>query len=274
MSAPTSSRPAEGCGAFAEAAARSRARMVIGEERRSASSGLPPRSRMPPPREDRPGPARLRDRRAARAGRHGLREATLARPRPARARLRPGALRGDRARSAARATRRASAGARRRRSARGARGSGPRTGRSCSRPRRRRGRRGGPAPAGLGRSAACATAATASAGCATSAAGCSSGRRRSACSCARQRAGDPRLRVDRHAPHDRLPEPHLLRPTLYGRWTSPPRLLQDGASRRTIRRHALIRRAARSPASSRAGPTRPASGTCSARSATASPRST
>ena len=42
----------------------------------------------------------------------------------------------------------------------------------------------------------------------------------------------------------------------------------------TIRRHELIARAAPSPASSRAAPTRPASGTCSAASATTSPPST
>src|SRR5690349_9852406 len=45
----------EGCGAFAEAAASGRARMVIGEERAVSDLWSAARKRMPPPRRDRPG---------------------------------------------------------------------------------------------------------------------------------------------------------------------------------------------------------------------------
>jgi RimJ/RimL family protein N-acetyltransferase len=45
----------EGCDAFAEAAARSRARMVIGEERAVSELWSVLRKRLPRPREDRPG---------------------------------------------------------------------------------------------------------------------------------------------------------------------------------------------------------------------------
>lgn len=44
-----------GCGAFAEAAARGRARMLIGEERAVGELWEEARTRMPRPREDRPG---------------------------------------------------------------------------------------------------------------------------------------------------------------------------------------------------------------------------
>src|SRR5581483_10311394 len=57
----------EGCGAFADAAARGRARMVIGDARAVGELWDAARSRMPPPREDRP----------SQPGQTGLREATL-----------------------------------------------------------------------------------------------------------------------------------------------------------------------------------------------------
>jgi len=67
----------EGCGAFADAAARGRARMVIGEERAVGELWGAVRSRMPPPREDRPGqPVYVLDE-PPEPGVTGLREATL-----------------------------------------------------------------------------------------------------------------------------------------------------------------------------------------------------
>jgi ribosomal protein S18 acetylase RimI-like enzyme len=45
----------DGCGAFAEAAARGRARMLIGEERAVGELWDEAAGRMPPPRQDRPG---------------------------------------------------------------------------------------------------------------------------------------------------------------------------------------------------------------------------
>jgi ribosomal protein S18 acetylase RimI-like enzyme len=68
----------EGCEAFAEAAARSRARMVIGEEAAVGQLWQAAASRMPRPREDRPGqPVYVLDEPPA-PGETGLREATLA----------------------------------------------------------------------------------------------------------------------------------------------------------------------------------------------------
>src|ERR671937_2413767 len=67
----------EGCGAFADAAARGRARMVIGDERAVGELWTAVRSRMPPPREDRPGqPVYVLDE-PPEPGATGLREATL-----------------------------------------------------------------------------------------------------------------------------------------------------------------------------------------------------
>jgi ribosomal protein S18 acetylase RimI-like enzyme len=67
-----------GCSAFAEVTARSRARMVIGEERAVGELWDAVASRMPPPREDRPGqPVYVTDEPPA-AGETGLREATTA----------------------------------------------------------------------------------------------------------------------------------------------------------------------------------------------------
>jgi hypothetical protein len=67
----------EGCGAFAEAAARGRARMVIGEERAVGDLWEAARKRLPRPREDRPGqPVYVIDE-PPEPGETGLREATL-----------------------------------------------------------------------------------------------------------------------------------------------------------------------------------------------------
>jgi ribosomal protein S18 acetylase RimI-like enzyme len=68
----------QGCAAFAEVTARSRARMVIGEERAVGELWDAVASRMPPPREDRPGqPVYVIDEPPA-PGETGLREATTA----------------------------------------------------------------------------------------------------------------------------------------------------------------------------------------------------
>jgi hypothetical protein len=68
----------QGCGAFAEVTARSRARMVIGEERAVGELWDAVSSRMPAPREDRPGqPVYVIDEPPA-PGESGLREATTA----------------------------------------------------------------------------------------------------------------------------------------------------------------------------------------------------
>ena len=68
----------QGCGAFAEVTARSRARMVIGEERAVGELWAAVSSRMPAPREDRPGqPVYVIDEPPA-SGESGLREATTA----------------------------------------------------------------------------------------------------------------------------------------------------------------------------------------------------
>ncbi len=68
----------QGCGAFAEVTARSRARMVIGEEKAVGELWDAVSSRMPPPREDRPGqPVYVIDEPPAPGG-TGLREATTA----------------------------------------------------------------------------------------------------------------------------------------------------------------------------------------------------
>ena len=67
-----------GCGAFAEPAARGRARMLIGEERAVSELWEAARDRMREPREDRPGqPVFVLDR-VPDPGDTGLREATLA----------------------------------------------------------------------------------------------------------------------------------------------------------------------------------------------------
>jgi ribosomal protein S18 acetylase RimI-like enzyme len=66
-----------GCGAFAEPAARGRARMVIGEERAVGELWDTARKRLPRPREDRPGqPVYVLDE-PPEPGDTGLREATL-----------------------------------------------------------------------------------------------------------------------------------------------------------------------------------------------------
>ncbi len=68
----------QGCGAFAEATARSRARMVIGEEQAVGELWEAVSARMPAPREDRPGqPVYVIDEPPA-PGDTGLREATTA----------------------------------------------------------------------------------------------------------------------------------------------------------------------------------------------------
>ena len=67
----------EGCAAFADAAARGRARMLIGEERAVGELWEAARRRLPPPREDRPGqPVYVIDE-PPEPGHTGLREATL-----------------------------------------------------------------------------------------------------------------------------------------------------------------------------------------------------
>jgi ribosomal protein S18 acetylase RimI-like enzyme len=67
----------EGCGAFAEAAAGGRARMVIGEESAVAELWAEARERMPAPREDRPGqPVFVLDS-PPEPGDTGVREATM-----------------------------------------------------------------------------------------------------------------------------------------------------------------------------------------------------
>ena len=69
--ARTSSRPGRGCGVFAEATARARARMLIGEQGRSTELWEAARRKLPAPREDRPGQpvfAIARRRRPARRG--------------------------------------------------------------------------------------------------------------------------------------------------------------------------------------------------------------
>jgi uncharacterized protein len=67
-----------GCGAFARAAAASRARMLIGEERAVDELWTEARPRMSSPREDRPGQPVYVLEQAPEAGATGLREATLA----------------------------------------------------------------------------------------------------------------------------------------------------------------------------------------------------
>ena len=67
-----------GCGAFAKVAAAGRARMVIGEERAVGELWNEAESRMPPPREDRPGQPVYVLAEPPEPGGTGLREATLA----------------------------------------------------------------------------------------------------------------------------------------------------------------------------------------------------
>ena len=116
-----------GCAAFAEAAARSGARMVIGEERAVGELWDAARRRMPRPRDDRPGQPVYALREAARARRDGpargdARTISSCSSLPAR---RPTARRSGSTRSSATPT--ASAGGRGSRSRRAARGSGSRT---------------------------------------------------------------------------------------------------------------------------------------------------
>jgi uncharacterized protein len=66
-----------GCAGFAEAAARSGARMVIGEERAVGDLWDAARGRMPRPRDDRPGQPVYALREAPEPGETGLRAATL-----------------------------------------------------------------------------------------------------------------------------------------------------------------------------------------------------
>ena len=66
-----------GCGAFAEAAARSGARMMIGEERAVGELWEAARRRMPRPRDDRPGQPVYALRESPAAGETGLRAARL-----------------------------------------------------------------------------------------------------------------------------------------------------------------------------------------------------
>ncbi len=67
----------EGCAAFADAAARGRARMLIGEERAVDDLWREARPRMPEPREDRPGQPVYVLEATPQPGETGLREATL-----------------------------------------------------------------------------------------------------------------------------------------------------------------------------------------------------
>jgi uncharacterized protein len=68
----------DGCGAFARAAAASRARMMIGEERAVGELWTEAGARMPTPREDRPGQPVYVLEQAPEPGETQLREATLA----------------------------------------------------------------------------------------------------------------------------------------------------------------------------------------------------
>ncbi len=68
----------DGCGAFADAAARGRARMLIGEERAVGELWQAARLRMPAPREDRPGQPVYVLEELPEPGDTELREATLA----------------------------------------------------------------------------------------------------------------------------------------------------------------------------------------------------
>src|SRR5581483_3679573 len=67
----------KGCGAFADAAARGRARMVIGEERAVGELWAAARDRLAPPREDRPGQPVYVIGEPPEEGGTGLREATV-----------------------------------------------------------------------------------------------------------------------------------------------------------------------------------------------------
>jgi uncharacterized protein len=66
-----------GCAAFAEAAARGRARMIIGEQRAVGELWRVARRRLPPPRDDRPGQPVYALREAPEPGETGLRPARL-----------------------------------------------------------------------------------------------------------------------------------------------------------------------------------------------------
>jgi hypothetical protein len=108
----------EGCGAFADAARRSRSRMIIGEERAVSELWAAAWRRLPEPREDRPGQPVYVVTEPPPSGDTGLRPATdadLSRLLPGWGGAPPGA------------PRRASAGARASSSRRAARGCGSRT---------------------------------------------------------------------------------------------------------------------------------------------------
>lgn len=68
----------EGCAAFAQAASRGRARMIIGEERAVSELWQAMRKRMPRPRDDRPGQPVYVLEQAPEAGGTGLRPAQMA----------------------------------------------------------------------------------------------------------------------------------------------------------------------------------------------------
>jgi hypothetical protein len=117
----------QGCGAFASVAARSPARMLLGETRAVTELWDAARSKLPKAKDDRPGQPVFVIDEAPPTGGTGLRPARL------------GDL--ELLVPACDATRTAFAGARGRRSRRAAPGSGSRTAQSASRPRPRRGRR-------------------------------------------------------------------------------------------------------------------------------------
>ena len=90
-----------GCGAFADLAAKSGARMLIGEEGAVSDLWDAARKKLPRPRARPSRAARLRDHRSAAGGRHRPAAGDGGRPRSARSLVRRRALRGARRRSAA-----------------------------------------------------------------------------------------------------------------------------------------------------------------------------
>ena len=90
----------ESCAAFADATARSRARMIIGEEQAVDALWGDASARMPEPRDDRPGQPVYVLGRPARAGGDGDPRRDARRPRATRAGMRGSAPRGDRDRPA------------------------------------------------------------------------------------------------------------------------------------------------------------------------------
>ena len=115
-----------GCAAFADAAARSKARMLIGEQRAVSELWEAARAACPRAARGPAGAAGLRDRRAAAAGEAGPARGDGRRPRAARCPRAPRRTSRSSASTRSRATRTASAGARAPRSRRAARGSGRR----------------------------------------------------------------------------------------------------------------------------------------------------